>query len=1606
MSKRVVWGKRYFSSFLVCMLMISSFPFMGKAETASEIWRFDFGTEDSPVKKDYTQVHPGTGYTEEQGYGFADPSKVTAVAREGEDELKEDFAVFTETTFQVDLPNGDYAVKVIAGDSAEATEFGVKGNSIQKVQNTSVSRGEFVEREFDIAVINDQLAIQLTGDHSKINAMEIKALPERSATDDPAVYIVSDSTAQTFDPYWKPEAGWGQMLPKFFDEKVKINNHAIGGRSTKTFYNEGRLDTVLREIKPNDYLLIQFGHNDATVSVPDRYTPVEDYKEYLKTYVNGTRQRGAIPILITPVNRRDFNKDTGKFNVSFPEYKQAAEEVAKDLDVLLVDFNSLSREYFDQIGPEGTRSVFLHADPGIYEAYPNGIADDTHFQEYGAIQVAGILASAIAELNTPLANYVVDGGQAGEVPAIPKNIVVSNIGNAGASLSWEPSEGADIYRIYRKLAEEKEYQLVNTSTVPQLNLSGMEEGKTYDIVITALNGKGESERSEAVQIFTKTAVWKFDFGQEQNGGKSPVAKGYTEVNLSTLYTEELGYGIVDNKGMIARDRGDGGDLLRDWLGYFDVGWDFQVDLPNGLYAAKVHVADFLGSARTNVAIEGQDYGAVNAPKNGSIERVISDISITDGQMNIHFGGSTGIANGLEITPIFQAPGGLKLDEKNVDPTSPSVKISWDAADDAKHYRVYRKVVGSNEAEQIAETSDPTFTDTKVGVGVVYEYTVTMVNQNGKETVHSLPLVVEMVDSEQTVLDAPENLKELSVHKNDVTITWDAVEGALSYNVYRATKADGEFHLIGQTDKEKYTDTSVLTTTPYYYKVAAVNAGGVSKQSKALKTSVPTILKKQMEDLDRGPVAVKTDDGVYVSWRMLGTDPKNIAFHVYRDGKKISEKEITTSTNYLDKGGKVDSVYEISTIIDGKEQKQKEKITILENNFFDIPLQKPADGVTPLGDPYTYRANDVSVGDLDGDGNYDLVVKWDPSNAKDNSQSGYTGNVYVDGYKMDGTLLWRIDLGVNIRAGAHYTQFLTYDFDGDGHAEIVMKTADGTKDGQGKVIGRADADHRNSGGYILQGDEYLTIFDGKTGAAIDTVDYDPPRGKVDDWGDGYGNRVDRFLAGVAYLDGETPSIVMTRGYYTRSVLVAYDFTEGKLKKRWKFDSNDKGNGAYAGQGYHSLSVADVDGDQKDEIIFGQAVIDDDGSGLYSTGLGHGDALHVGDFIPDREGLEVFSVQENKSAEYGYVMRDAETGEILWGEHTGQDTGRGLVADIDPTHDGAEAWAINGAWNSQAGGLHAADGKKIADNIPSSNFAIWWDGDLLRELLDHDFDEELGAGVGKIDKWDYENKKLVNLLTAEGTLSNNHTKGTPALQADLFGDWREEVIWRTEDSSALRVFTTTDVTDHKIFTLMHDPQYRVAIAWQNVAYNQPPHPSFFIGAGMEEPPMPNIEVVKVDKEDPDPELDVSELESLLKEAKSIKNEGKYTEFTFTALQHAILIAEKALGEVETEDELKAAVAALQSAMDGLLTLEAFNTSYMLSTLETYQGDLAEKDYRTLNTHLTAVGQFEKKEAAEKIIKHMESLKKLLDHQLENKLIPQELYEMLKADTNSLIQKWDGK
>jgi rhamnogalacturonan endolyase len=588
--------------------------------------------------------------------------------------------------------------------------------------------------------------------------------------------------------------------------------------------------------------------------------------------------------------------------------------------------------------------------------------------------------------------------------------------------------------------------------------------------------------------------------------------------------------------------------------------------------------------------------------------------------------------------------------------------------------------------------------------------------------------------------------------------------------------------------------------------------------------------------------------------MLGTDDAGIAFNLYRStagarAVKLNNDPLSKTTDYIDTSADLSrtNTYFVRAVLSGNEQEASREFTLPANaavqQYLEIPLQLPPPTTLRDGRTAAYVANDASAADLDGDGEYEIVVKWEAA-PRDTASPGYTGDVQLDGYKLDGTRLWRINLGKNIRGGAHYTQYIVYDLDGDGKAELAVKTADGTVDGKGKVIGDPARDwvtkEGRTLGKILDGPEYFTIFDGLTGAELATANYVPPRGPDGRaWGgvggscgsDDNGNRVDRFLAGVAYLDGRLASVLPARGYYGRSVIAAWDWRDGKLTQRWVFDTSaDPGLSHFAGQGNHSLSVADVDGDGRDEIVYGSMVVDDNGKGLFSTGFRHGDALHVSDFVPERPGLEVFGIHENELASCpkspGMALYAAKNGDILFHTGLGEDVGRGLAADIDPRYPGAEFWG----GTTQAGSRVLFDwhGKPVGKAPNSMNFAIWWDADPLREILDQNW----------IGKWDYDKGVLNRLLTAEGAVSNNGSKATPALSADLLGDWREEVVWRTPDNRFLRIYTTTIPAENRMYTLMHDPQYRLAVAWQNVGYNQPPHPGFFIGAGMAAPPKPNI------------------------------------------------------------------------------------------------------------------------------------------------------------------------
>ena len=576
----------------------------------------------------------------------------------------------------------------------------------------------------------------------------------------------------------------------------------------------------------------------------------------------------------------------------------------------------------------------------------------------------------------------------------------------------------------------------------------------------------------------------------------------------------------------------------------------------------------------------------------------------------------------------------------------------------------------------------------------------------------------------------------------------------------------------------------------------------------------------MEYLDRGIYAIRSGNGMFISWRFNANDSDYTEFRLYRDNSLIYTSKAGQATNYWDAYGSDNSVYRVDTVVNGTVKSSDTSKFTSGSNYFDIKLNNP--------DSSKYSPNDCCVGDVDGDGQYEIILKWDPNDSKDNSQTGNTSKVYIDCYTLTGKQLWRIDLGKNIRAGQHYTQMSVADFDCDGKAELITKTCDGTVDGTGKVIGNANANYVDSAGTILTGPEYLTLFEGATGKALDTIDFPVSRGTAtgstakSTWGDNYGNRCERYNSAIAYLDGVHPSAVFGRGYYTRLTLSAVDVRDGKLSKRWVYDSGFNTSDPAYGQGNHNVMVADFDNDGKQEVCMGASCFDDNGKLLWSTKLGHGDAMHVGDLDPNREGIEVFLCHE--SGNYGISLIDGRNGNKIWHYDGDKDTGRCCADNIYAGNTGAEFWG-----SRPAGAVYNTSGKQIGSKQPSTNFLIYWDGDLERELLN---DVSITKMKG-IDNYQ-------TIFTADGCASNNGTKAVPCLTADIFGDWREELVLRTSDNSKLRVYCTNTETSYRMTTLMHDMQYRMQAGCEQSSYNQPPHPSFYLGSEKGVPARPNIKL----------------------------------------------------------------------------------------------------------------------------------------------------------------------
>lgn len=1587
----------------------------------TEVADIKFGTAKDVSSKDT--------YSQEKGYGFSDVDysqqatgwsnnvyypRVPAVSAgagnvvDGDSFVAIDSKIWTETestgygvytyestsTFDLDLYNADYRVDVTFTNPTEVDyTAALEAEDISKVTGITVPAGGNKSESFQANLVDGNLNLKFLGTSSAtsmsdaqttrvyVSEVKITRLATEAKGEKPTIFVASDSTVQTYDSYYYPQTGWGQVLSSYFGDFVEereceacgfsqsqtyettnviVENRSIGGRSSKSYIDEGKLDDLLEDIKPGDYLFVQWGHNDSTYSRPNRYVSADDFEKWIMVYVNGAIERGATPVLVTPVARYSYTTNPdgtlNSFASNFEAYRQVMLRLAKEYDIPFVDLTQRSIDVCNSFGIEGSKMLFLKLAAGEVStgAYAGGVDDSTHLQYYGALKFAGCVAQGIVDYangDVERANDKLDSlaslvviNTATEAPAQPTGLKTTSIGATSISLEWEASEGSELYYVYRTTLEEgqtvddvdfKDAVKYSVSSKTSYIDSNCGAGVTYVYAVAGFNSFGVGECSDKIAVQTKTAGLRFDF----NYNNSPTMAGWTGVNQNEMYSAEKGYGWITapNNGRYRGGNGkpDSSDMADD----FNLGaGEFAVDIPNGTYEVTVYAGDLLAGTSTikpAYSAEGKSIGSIACKQ--SLGSCTGTVEVKDGQINITVEGANQYINGLTITSLLPAPGNLAITELSFGTTTATFLLSFTKVEDAVSYRVYQKGESDKDFHMVKSYSAQELIDNELdcramsaALGETYSYYMTCVVSDGAESAPSNIVTQSMIDTSVAVPVAVSNVKCTSPEEgqselqNTITLTWDASpaeENVIKYIVYRSEKAETdkgfkEFTKVGETTTNTFVDESedLATNIHHYYKVAAMNAGGIGELSETCITPIAgTLVAGGLETYSsRALVAINlagaaggetkvtaTDkdgnsytSGNYLSWRSFPSDfdgkELKTTFDVYRNGVQIAYG--ISATNMIDEGGLPSNTYTVVGSNDSSIGVHEVVTSVWANQYMEFSLNKPEDETMPDGSTCFYTANDMSVGDLDGDGELELIVKWYPSNAKDNSGSGYTGKTFLDGYDVNFatgavSLLWRIDLGVNIRSGAHYTQFQVWDYDADGIAEIAIKTADGTttyknEDGNLVETGHVGAcsseelptdviskanDFRNSGGYILDGPEYFSMFKGNTGELIDSVDYLPGRGTVSAWGDGYGNRVDRFLSATAYLNGTTPFAVFARGYYSRTTLTAYYLTkttdaEGNEVEQigvyWKFDTDYIDSDIeLTAQGNHGLSINDVDGDGKDEIVYGSLTLDHDGSVLYCTQLGHGDAMHVGDWIPSNPGLEVMAVHEHDNAAYHVEIHDAETGEILTGYYTGKDTGRGMASDIDPTAEGAEYWSIANpnytgsdepSWDSRNASVFSSKSgivtKMDATNeamialslgaTPPVNFSIFWDGDLLAEMQDHTFNNSAYAPLTTtIEKWDYVNSQNVKLFESSEVLTNNGTKGNLGLVGDVLGDWREEIIARcSSDNSKIRIYSTTIQTDYVVPCLLTDLAYREGIAWQNVGYNQPAHTSYLVSEGL--------------------------------------------------------------------------------------------------------------------------------------------------------------------------------
>ena len=566
--------------------------------------------------------------------------------------------------------------------------------------------------------------------------------------------------------------------------------------------------------------------------------------------------------------------------------------------------------------------------------------------------------------------------------------------------------------------------------------------------------------------------------------------------------------------------------------------------------------------------------------------------------------------------------------------------------------------------------------------------------------------------------------------------------------------------------------------------------------------------------------------VLVSWRLLPTDAKNVAFDLYRtvDGveTKVNSTPIVGATNYQDKGADKTKANTYRLTYAGK-SKTLATYTISQERvssglpYIFIPLTSSQDVHTD----YIYEANDASVGDVDGDGEYEIIlkrlVKYTGS-TPDDPTVRHTS--LLECYKLNGTMLWRLKSGPNIIMGNTWS-FAVADFNGDGKAEVAVRTSEGTVFGDGTEIGDVDGDGKTYyrdkiGGHIHEGPEFISVLDGTTGKELARAPYIDRGPSSESWGDDYWKRANSYRIAAANVSGGNPSVIICRGIYGRSVLEAWDLSvDNQLTKRWRFDTDNEGYASWKSQGYHSLSVGDVDGDGFDEIVYGSMTVDHDGEGLNNSGLGHGDALHLGKFRPDLDGLQIWSCFETGTTDA--ALRDGKTGEVIWDHQSNKagDCGRAMVADIDPTSPGCEMWFAGS-------NVYSSTGEDLGYKPTSCNMGIWFSGSLNRQLLN-------GTTIDAMKRGDNPGGRIFSLYRYPVT-DINSSKKNPCWYGDILGDWREEVILpsSSQDNPGLYVFSTWYPCEYAYPWLMTDHVYEMSAINQNIGYNQPNHLGYYLGS----------------------------------------------------------------------------------------------------------------------------------------------------------------------------------